>query len=193
MKKVFIVHGWASSSEKDPIYGWLKAELEAKGFEVSVPDLPNSEEPKIDEWMPFIKNLVPNPDEQTFFITHSLGGQATLRYLESLPENTKIGGVVMIAPWVHLLDTSYEEENDKEIAKPWLETPIDWEKVKSHTDKFVAIFSDNDFCVPLSDKDIFKGLLGAEIIVEDNKGHFTDEDNITEIPSALNALLEMAK
>jgi uncharacterized protein len=193
MKKVFIIHSWGGSPEEG-IHKYLRSQLEAKGFEVSVPEMPNTDSPEIDAWTEHLNSLAPNPDDDTYFVGHSVGCQTILRYLEKLPENQKVGGVVMIAPWMHLLDTAYENpEEEKEIAKPWLETPIDWEKVKTHTNKFVAIFSDNDFCVPLSDKEIFKELLGAKIMVEDNKGHFTEETGVTEMPSALNALSEMSK
>ncbi|MBU1103954.1 MAG: alpha/beta fold hydrolase, partial [Nanoarchaeota archaeon] len=158
MKKAIIIHGWGGSPN-EAIHKYLKRQLEAQGFNVQVPEMPNTEAPEIKTWIDHLKDLAPNPDKETFFIGHSVGCQTILRYLEKLPETTKVGGVVMIAPWMHLLDTAYENpEEEKEIAKPWLETPIDWEKIKSRTDHFVAIFSDNDFCVPLSDKEIFKEL-----------------------------------
>jgi len=37
-----------------------------------------------------------------------------------------------------------------------------------------------------------KEFVGSEIIFENNKGHFTDETDITKIPSALTSLLETA-
>jgi hypothetical protein len=192
MKKVFIIHGWAGSPEEE-VYKWFKQELEAKGFEVHALKMPNSLNPEIEEWTKFLAEKVGNPDKQTYFIGHSIGCQTILRYLEILPENVRVGGAVLIAPWVHLLDTAYEDEEDKEIAKPWLETPINWEKVKSHSNSFVAIFSDNDFCAPLSDKEIFEAKLNAKIIIEHDKGHFTGENDISKVPSALSSLLEISK
>jgi len=191
MKKAFIIHGWEGSPE-EAIHKWMKKELESRDFEVHALSMPNSDEPKIEEWIPFLQEQIKEPNEETYFIGHSIGCQAILRYLEKLPENTKVGGVVSIAPWMHLLDTAYEEPEDKKIAQPWIENPLNWEKIKTHTDNFIAIFSDNDFCVPLSDKEIFEQKLGAKIIVEHNKGHFTMENNIDEVPSALKALLEMS-
>ena len=193
MKKVFIIHGWGGSPDEE-IHKWMKQELESNGFEVNVLTMPNTDEPKIEEWIPFLKENAKDPDENTFFIGHSIGCQTILRYLETLPENKKIGGTVLIAPWISLLETAYENpEEEKKIAKHWLETPIDWENVKTHTNNFVAIFSDNDFCVPLSDKNIFEEKLRSKIIVEHNKGHFTEENNITKVPSAISSLMEMSK
>jgi len=103
--------------------------------------------------------------------------------------NEKIGGAVFLAGWLHLTDEAYETEEDSQIAKPWLETPLNWDKIKSRANKFVAIFSDNDKLIPFSDSEIFKEKLNAEIIIEHQKGHFSGSDGIKELPSALSAII----
>ena len=52
-------------------------------------------------------------------------------------------------------------DEEKEIAKPWLETPIDFAKVKQHTKKFFAVFSDNDDVVPQENKNLSFHFLSA--------------------------------
>ena len=192
MKSVYIIHGWGGSP-KEEIHKWLKSELESKGFKVHALKMPNTKTPKIKEWVPFLQENISNPDEETHFVGHSIGCQTILRYLETLSEKIKVGKVVLLAPWTNLLETAYENpDEEKKIAKPWIETPINLEKCKSHTKHFTAIFSDNDFCVPLSDKEIFRKKLNAKIIVEHNKGHFTMEDNVDKVPSALSSILEIS-
>ncbi|MBU0466614.1 MAG: alpha/beta hydrolase [Nanoarchaeota archaeon] len=181
-KQIFIIHRWEGSPE-EPMLKWLAEKLTNKGYEVTVPKMPNPEEPKIDEWIPYLQKIITNPNQETFLIGHSIGCQTILRSLETLPENTKIRGILLIAPWLHLQGLETKEE--VEIAKPWLKTPINLEKVKSHIGKVEAIFSDNDPYVPLSDKDIFKELLGAEIHIEHKKGHFDPDSGITELPIVL--------
>ena len=88
---------------------------------------------------------------------------------------------------------SSETEEEKVIAKPWLEEEIDFSKVKLCASKIVAIFSDNDPDVDLGDKELFEKNLGAATIVEHNKGHFSDDAGIKELPSALDAVLKMAE
>lgn len=195
MKRVFIIHGWEGYSEEG-WFPWLKKELEKNGFEVFVPAMPNTDEPKIEEWVNFLANLVGEPDEETYFVGHSMGCQAILRYLEKLV-NKKVGGAILVAGFLNLSEYSFTEEplHEKEsrnIAKPWLETPINLKKTREATNNFIAIFSDNDPYVPIEDKDIFKEKLGAEIIIEHNKGHFSGSDGITELPSAFDSLLKMA-
>ena len=83
-----------------------------------------------------------------------------------------------------------ETEEEKFIAKPWVETLIKEIDVIKHTPKIVAIFSNDDPVVPMKEnKKIFKERFGAEIIVEKEKGHFTEEDGIIEVPSVLDAIL----
>lgn len=180
-KRIFIIHRWDGAPSKDWL-PWVKAELEKKSFEVIVPEMPNSQEPKIEEWVPFVTELVGEVDENTFFIGHSVGCQTIMRYLETVYPK-KIGGIIFVAPWFNL--TNLEDEESKAIAQHWIETPIDLEKVKNATNNITVFMSDNDPFVPLSDKEIFQVKLGAKIIVENNKGHYTQDDNIIEVPNLL--------
>lgn len=190
MNRIYLIHGWDGHPE-NCWFPWLKSELEKRGFEVIVPSLPHSEEPKIKEWVDCLKETVTDPDEETYFIGHSIGCQTIMRFLETLPEETKIGGVVFVAGFFNLPNLETEEE--KEIAQPWIETPINTDKLLTLTDNFVAIFSDDDPEVSLSDAEIFRGKLGAKIIVEQGKGHFSDDDEVKELPVALNELLKITK
>lgn len=189
-KRVFIVHGWDGSPKSD-WNPWLKEELEAKGFEVHSPAMPNPEEPKIETWVPFLAKNVGIADEQTYFVGHSIACQTILRFLEKLPENKKIGGAVFVAGFFTL--TNLEDKETEEIAKPWIETPIDLKKVKSRLNKSIAIFSDDDPYVPLDNQYDFREKIGSKIIIEHNMGHFNEGTGITQLPIALKSLLEIAK
>ncbi|PIN81701.1 hypothetical protein COV11_01365, partial [Candidatus Woesearchaeota archaeon CG10_big_fil_rev_8_21_14_0_10_30_7] len=144
---------------------------------------------EINSWVAKLTKIIKNPDEHTFFIGHSIGCQAIMRYLETLPSNTKSGGVIFVAPFFNL--PYLETEEEKIIAKPWLETRIDTDKIKKFCD-FVTIFSDNDPDVPLSDSELFKERLNAKVIVEHDKGHFSDDAGIVELPIVLEELLKMS-
>jgi len=178
-KKVFIIHGWDGNPEQG-WYPWLKRELEARGFEVSVPAMPDTGEPEIEAWVNHLEKIVGIPDGNTFFVGHSIGCQAIMRFIEKLPENVKIGGAVFVAGWFTLQNLETVEE--KEIAKPWIETPINLAKVKNQLNKRTVILSDNDPWVPLEEtREIFTEQFAAEVIIEHNKGHFTEEDGIREL------------
>lgn len=191
MKRVFIIHGWDGYPEEG-WFPWLKEELEKRGFEVIVPAMPEPEEPKIEIWVPFLTKLIGTPDQNTFFVGHSIGCQAIIRYLETLPENTKIGGAVFVAGWYDL--RNLETKKEERIAGPWVNTPRNDEKInKIMNGEVVAIFSDNDPWVIHENQNSWRKKVGAEIIVEHNKGHFSGSDGIKELPSLLDAVLKIAK
>ena len=93
-KRAFIIHGWGCYPEEG-WFPWLKKELEARDFEVQIPAMPDSDTPKIKPWVSHLNELVGVCDEQTYLIGHSIGCQTILRYIETLPHPTKVGGAVL--------------------------------------------------------------------------------------------------
>lgn len=190
-KRIFIFHGWDGTPEEG-WFPWLKKELEIRDFSVVVPQLPDAEEPRINNWIPEIKKIVGTPDEQTYFIGHSMGCQAIARYLESLPDDLVVGGAVFVAGFFKRLTNLEDEELTRNIADEWLKTPINLKEVKKHLKNSVAIFSDNDPYVPMDNQDEFLNILGSKIVVEHNKGHFSGSTGTTELLVALEAILEIS-
>lgn len=190
MKRVFIVHGWSGYPEEG-WFPWLKKELEAKGFVVSVPQLPDAESPRIDTWVAKLAETVGMPDEDTYFVGHSIGCPTIAHYFESLSSGTKAGGAVFVAGFFKSLIGLEDDAATQETAKLWLESPLDLEKVKTHLSKSIAIFSDDDPYVPLDNQDDFRDRLGAEIIIEHQQGHFSGSTGTTELPIALQSVLKI--
>ena len=191
-KRVFIIHGWDGYPEEG-WFPWIKKELGARGFKVFVPQLPKPDEPRINNWVLKLKEIVEEPDEQTYFVGHSIGCQTIARYLETLPKNIKVGGVVFVAGFFKRLTNLEDDDVVRSVAKEWLITPVDFEKVKVHLKKSVAIFSDNDPYVPIDNKEDFINALDSKIIIEHNKGHFSGSTGTKELASALDAVIEIAK
>lgn len=181
MKKAYIIHGWGADSTSDWI-PWLKKELENKDFEVFTPDMPDTDEPTIEGWLNKMKKDLPSPDENCILIGHSIGCQAIMRYLENL-ENGKVAKVILVAPWFNLKGLEGDEE--WLIAKPWLETLINFEKIKNSAKEIIALFSDNDPFVPIEDEKLFKERLGAQTFIFKNRGHLNAEDGTIALPEIL--------
>ncbi len=190
-KRIFIIHGWDGCPEEG-WFPWLKKELEIRGFDVFIPQLPKPDEPRINNWVPKIKEVVAIPDEKTYFVGHSMGCQAIARYLEILPENIKVGGAVFIAGFFKRLANLEDDDVVRSVVEEWLKTPINLQKVKTHLKKSVAIFSDDDPYVPMDNKEEFADVLGAKIVIEHNMGHFCDSVGIAGLPIVLEAVLEIA-
>ncbi len=192
MKRVIIVHGWSGTPEEG-WFPWLKSELEKKEFEVLVPQLPNPKTPRIAKWVPYLAETVGTADEDTYFVGHSMGCQTIARCLETLTEGTEIGGAVFVAGFFKRLTKIHEEgEEVIAIAREWLETPLDFQKIKSRLPKSVAVFSDNDYYVPLDNADDFRDKLGSEVIIKKGMGHFSGGDKVFELPVALEGVLKLA-
>ena len=189
-KRVFIVHGWSGYPEEG-WFPWLKAELEKHGFSVYVPQLPDAGTPRKELWVPALASAVGVADGDTYFVGHSMGCQTIARYLETLPDGVHVGGAVFVAGFFTRLTGL--DESEMEIAAPWLNTPIDFRKVRSHIGSAVAFFSDNDPYVPLENKGVYDSTLGCKVIVEHNKGHFSGSEGVMEVPGVLSELLHISK
>lgn len=185
MKKVFLIHGWEGRAEGG-WRPWLKKELESRGFEVVVPQMPNTNEPQLSEWLAHLQKIANNPDEQTYFVGHSLGCITILRYIENLSENKKIGGAVLVAGFSGSIGVGYEKLDS------FVSVPVNFEKIKKHTDKFIAIHSDNDPYVPLKMGEILQEKLGAKLVIEKGQGHFGGSEGNRGLPIALKSVLEIA-
>ncbi len=190
-KKVYIIHGWDGCPEEG-WFPWLRKELEINGFEVIVPQLPNPDEPRIIPWVGKLKELVTELDENTYFVGHSMGNQAIVRFLAELQNNILVGGAVFVAGFFKNLSNLEDDEVVRDVSDEWLKTPIDLKKAKAHIKSSIAIFSDDDPYVPLENKDDFENLLDSKIVIEHNMGHFSESTGTKELPIALEAVLEIA-
>lgn len=183
MKRIILIHGWEGYPE-EAWFPWFKKEMEAKGFRVEVPQMPNPDEPQMSEWVPKLAEVVGEPDKDTYMIGHSLGCITILRFLEGLKEGQKVGGAVLVAGFT---DNLGYKELDNYFSKP-----IEWEKIKTACSRFVAIHSTNDPYVPMKHGEIFREKLGAKIVVEEKKGHMGGSDNLKDLQSAVDAVVEVS-
>src|SRR5690242_13137884 len=140
MTRVFIVHGWGDKPG-DHWMPWLQEQLELKGFTVAAPAMPHTEAPVIGEWVPRLNQEVGTAGEGDYYVGHSIGCQTILRHLEQRSAGGTVRGATFVGPWFVLTDLTAEEEP---IAQPWIDTPIDFARVRSRLPQLTAYFSDDD-------------------------------------------------
>ena len=187
-KRVFIIHGWGGY-QTEGWFPWLKRELEAKGFQVFIPELPDTDKPRIQKWIPALAEVVGTADENTYFVGHSMGCQAIARYVEIL--DRRVGGAVFVAGFFKRLTGLEDDPEVQETDRRWLEAPLDFGKARQNLGKSVAIFSDDDPWVPLDNQDDFRDKLGSKIVIERGMRHFSGSDGLKELPAALRAVEEI--
>lgn len=136
-KRLFLIHGWGGRPDGG-FRPWLKRELEKVGFEVGVPAMPDTDNPKIESWLTTLRLVVGQSDENTIIVGHSLGGNLAVRFVDQLPIGQIVGKLILIAPALAELNELTSE--DEVIYEPWKESDIDFEKVKKQAKEIVAFF-----------------------------------------------------
>ena len=170
--KVILIHG-KDAKLGDKWYPWFREQMETKGIEVHIPELPNPSDPNLDEWLKVIKNL--HLDEDTILAGHSRGGVAVLRYLERLSEGARVKKVILLAANSGFVKNMDHNQNSNGF---YTEKGYDFEKIKSHCSDFVAFHSEDDKWVPFEHgKENVEGL-SARFITFKDKGHFGKNNGI---------------
>lgn len=166
MKNALILHG-AGNNSSGNWFPWLKKELESGGYRVWLPDLPNADHPKIEEWLNAVKDW--KLDDDSIIIGHSCGGTLILRILENLPLGQKIKKAILVAA---PLDKGLVEKYwplKEDLAKG----TYDFNKIKNSSDEFVLIYSDNDpYDCGLRHGELIHSKVGGKLIIEKGEGHF---------------------
>ena len=183
MKRVFIIHGYTGYPDKN-WFPWLKTELEKLEIEVSVPTMPKTNSPKLEEWLSHLQDIIINPDAQTYLVGHSLGCPTILRYLESLNENQKVGGALLVAGFAEPLP--HLPELDSFTENTWNDAYI-----KTRTKKLTIINSDDDEAVPFFNAEHVRDRFGAKLVTVHEAGHINEKSGYTKVPFVLNELEDM--
>jgi uncharacterized protein len=163
MKRALIIHGWESGSTEH-WYQEEKKALEAMGYEVVVPDMPNSFHPDKDDWVQIITDFA--PDKESVLIGHSLGAPTILRYLEKTEQ--KIGTAVLVAGFAS--DLGFNE------TRKFVVDTFDWEKIRNNADKFVVLNQIDDPWVPLAIGQKMADNLEEELVKVTGNNHFDTMD-----------------
>lgn len=182
MKKVFIIHGF-EGSPNGAWRGWLMQELEKQDIYACALPMPHPEAPVQQEWIDEIVRIVElNKNDELYFVGHSLGSTAILRYLETV--DIKLSGVILVSgPIVKTFNRNIDN---------FLETPFDFETIKSKVQKITVIHGDNDPYVFIGDHgDVLSKALNAKYIVIKDGGHLNGSAGWHQLPECLKALNEM--
>jgi predicted alpha/beta hydrolase family esterase len=183
VKRAVIVHCWGGNTDY-AWYPWAKAQLEDLGYQVTVPNMPDPDPPILATWLPHLKEVIGQPDEELVLIGHSIGTVTIMRYLESL-ESGQVGKIILVAGFTDQLGFR-ELEN-------FFETRLDYSKIRDKSKNgFVTIQSDDDPFVSEQYGERLKDELGAILVIKHNAGHMSGavdgEQSCTELPEVIENL-----
>lgn len=175
--QVYIVHGYCASG-LDHWFFWLAEELRARGARVSIVELPAREPPEPDEWQVALATQVHALDRNSYFVSHSLGGIATLRYLESAAANETIGGYILVSGFNARLATLPQLDA---FATPNLNCL----RLANMAGSRVVIAARDDPSVPHAMSERLAISLRAAFVSVPRGGHFLASDGFCEFPLLL--------
>ncbi len=165
MKNAVILHG----TGEPPEYMWLpwvKKELGKKGYSVSIPQLPDTDNPTLSNWLPAALKETYNKD--SVLIGHSAGGPLQLSVLENI--NVRIKQAILVAGYAR-------RKGDEKAADPIVQKSYDWKKIRDHVDDIIFINSDNDpwGCNDVEGKYMLDQVGKGKLIIPKGEGHMGSE------------------
>ena len=177
MARVILAPRWGATDEDD-WYPWLRREL----GEVSVARLlPNPGAPEIDACVIELERLV-GDDRDAVLVGHSVGCQIVLRYLDK--QGHRMPHVLCVAGWFWI-------DEPWPTILPWIETPIDWARVRHAAGQVRVLLSDDDPFTSdyQSNAAAWRERLGAQVEIQPGARHF----NRVEEPFVLASLVQSAR
>ena len=167
-EKVYVIHGYGADSESN-FFPWLKQKLNSDNIECNVLDLPNTNYPKLNEWIEYINKNVSELNENIYFVGHSLGCISVLKFLSQFNKNSKIGGLILVSGFdekLPLFPTLNSFVSDK----------IDYSKIINMTQKITVIASQDDDLVPIEYSWELSKNLKSKFLKLNGYGHFLVPD-----------------
>lgn len=175
-KRIVIVHGWGSNPNNN-WYPWLKSKFEGR-VDVIIPEMPNSQNPKCNEWISYLNKILPQPTKNTLYIGYSLGSITVLNYLHLLKlSKLSIAGYILVAGFDVFFPI--EPEGSTNLVD-FTSIPLDHNYLVGITNHRGLIISSNDPVVPVDISLNLSEKLTAESILIENAGHFSADDGYTE-------------
>jgi predicted alpha/beta hydrolase family esterase len=164
VKNALILHGTGANPHAN-WFDWLREQLEANGYVVWVPSLPDADHPDMKKYRDYIFSEPWEFGPESVIIGHSSGAVAALSLLEALPTNTQISTAVMVGVY-------RPEEKTYSTTDP-----VDIEKVRAKAKRFLFVHSDDDPYCPLQHAEYFAKELQGELVVLPGNQHFSDEQD----------------
>ncbi len=160
---VIFLHGYAETPEKVWL-PWIHKLVEDKGIRVWEARFPDPLRPSYKTWLRSVAARAKDWSPRTVIVGHSLGGVVALRLLEQSARRHVRAVITVSSPFAATLSI--------QALVDFFDRPIDWEKLRRRSDRFVTVHSKNDPLVPYDHARRYHEALGSKMVLTEKDGHF---------------------
>ncbi|HSX30738.1 MAG TPA: alpha/beta hydrolase [Candidatus Saccharimonadales bacterium] len=175
MKKAVILHGTDAGPEAN-WFPWLKAKLEAAGYQVWVPVLPENHTPNRDKYNDF---LFGNgwDFEGNIVVGHSSGAVEVLNLLmDRRCPKIKMG--LMVSAWAGGVPKDWPEP--RQFAHLFPRWGFKWRRIRAHAQRLAFVHGSNDPYCPVEQAMTLSAKLKASLMIVPGGHHLGS--GFTELP-----------
>ncbi len=165
---------------------WLMGMLAKKDIWACSLAMPTPYEPNYKEWIKEIEHVAGEPNEEIILVGHSLGVPAILNYLQSLNNESRICGAILVSGPVHSLPGDMFRPVDNFFEKPW-----DFNHIKMVCKNFIVIHGDDDNLIPFNHAEELSNKLSCNLAIIKNGCHLSGSNGCYELPEAFEAIMKM--
>jgi predicted alpha/beta hydrolase family esterase len=165
-RRFVIVHGWQNRRPEGHWQHWLADELRDGGEQVLYPQLPDPDEPALDEWLAVLRaELRMARGGERVVIAHSLGCLLWLRHAETAQRDELVDRVLLVCP-------PGPSTLPPELA-PFYADPFDAAAVKRSARSVELVCTDADPWCPEGAAVLYGHALGLPVHVVPGAGHLS--------------------
>jgi predicted alpha/beta hydrolase family esterase len=186
MKRAVILHAMDQTSQGH-WYPWLKSELEKRGYQVWVPDLPHTSKPDTREMTAYLMGNKDWDFTDNLIIGHSSGSVELLYLLQAL--QVKVKTAVMVSSF----DKMVPGMEDQHALV--FQDPFNFRKIASSAEKLLFVHGDDDPWCPVSGAENLAKEPNSELILIPGGKHFSTslDPAYTEFPKLVSILEERGR
>lgn len=175
--RLLLVPRWNGHASSD-FYSWLTRRLAELGWrgEVEPVSLRPPHAPDLTATVAAVRGrLGAARASRTVLLGHSVGAQAVMRAIASLPPDAVVAGILLVAAWWTL-------DRPGPDIQPWIDTPFDWSRARAAARRRAVLLSTDDphTADVARTRRLFEERLGATVRVHAGAAHFgrTEEPEV---------------
>lgn len=166
-QRYVLLHGYQASPDTN-FHPWLKEELEGRGHEVVVPELPNSQDPTVKEQVEYVLDNV-ELDDNTTIVGHSLGTVVAMK----VAEKQKLNRLVLVAPFI---DADFADGDSRSFSEDF-NYKFDFQAIRENTREITVLQADDDYAVsPEQIRRVEQALQVKAEVISVTKAHAKGEE-----------------